>query len=84
MGFTQITQKSWRHYSKWHLVYTTQNEVCCDCGLTHTTQYKLMDVPGTNECNLYLRTRRHKAKTASKRKLPKVKSKLRRLSSAAS
>ena len=61
----QAKQKTWRHFSQW--IEVTKYFKCCDCGLTHTFQFKWKND------KLFWRLRVQHARTRMHRKKRKYK-----------
>ena len=43
--YTKILQQTSRHYSPWLVVGPTGFISCCDCGLVHQEQYRVIPAP---------------------------------------
>lgn len=65
----KITQASARHYSPWFLLARTQEDCCCDCGLIHKSQYRVVPGRKPGSVSIYTRTKRQKGATAMRRKV---------------
>lgn len=77
-----ITQDGLRKYSGWYQLSPITYDTCCDCGLTHKTQFKAVVDHNTKTVDLFARTKRSVYKTVAQRKKRRVKSKLKQVSAA--
>jgi hypothetical protein len=65
--YQKFRQPSSRQWSQWIELAKTTYVACCDCGLVHAHQFRgyLLD---DKSVKVVMRTRRHKARTAERRK----------------
>lgn len=63
----KITQASARHYSPWFALARTQQDCCCDCGLIHKNQYRVLPGRKPGSVTILMRTKRQKGATAARR-----------------
>lgn len=69
-----ITQNGLRRYSDWYQLSPTTYDTCCDCGLTHKTQFRAHVDHKTKTVDLFARTKRSVYKTVTQRKKRRVRS----------
>lgn len=71
-----ITQNGLRRYSDWYQLGPITYDTCCDCGLTHKTQFKADVDHDSKGVTLFARTKRSVYKTVAQRKKRRVRSKI--------
>lgn len=68
--YQKFYQDNLRSWSQWIEMFRTTHVACCDCGLVHTHQFKLVPV-NSKRMKLVMRTRRHVGRTKARRQQKK-------------
>jgi hypothetical protein len=66
MAYRKFYQPHARQWSQWVEMARTTYFACCDCGLVHAHQFRVILLKG-RLVKIMMRTRRHKAKTMARR-----------------
>ena len=72
MGIRRITQRSARAFSSWFIVGPRNFDHCCDCGLAHENNFRVVVDERRKQVTVYMRTRRAKGRTHVNRKRRKL------------
>ena len=74
MAYRNFIQLSGAKWSQWMEMGKVTQVSCCDCGLVHTWKFAFTNVnPRTKQATLWMKCRKHKARTAERRKQRKFK-----------
>ena len=68
MAYRRFVQRSPHGWSQWLEVARKTQFACCECGLVHTHHYVIEVHERTKKAAIWLRVRKHKARTAARRK----------------
>ncbi len=67
MSIRKITQRTPRAFSGWFIIGPRSFDYCCDCGLAHENQHRIVVDEKRKRVTVYMRSRRAIGRTKKRR-----------------